>query len=283
MQSDPRNHLYLHYLNFLSEFKPEIFVFENVPGLTSAKNGEIYSDFYKKIQNLGYKLNPKPEILNAKNFGVLQERKRIICVGIKKEHDSSSIKFGNYVSKYSINDLFQDLPLLEPGMGIDGSQPYEAIMPSKYLKEAQIRNDEKSVRHHFARPHNDRDREIYRIAIKKWTEYHQRLHYDQLPDHLKTHKNQSSFLDRFKVVNGNGISHAIVAHLSKDGHYFIHPDISQARSITVREAARIQSFPDNFLFEGPMTAKFIQIGNAVPPLMAEGIAREIKKIISGIY
>lgn len=282
MRNDPRNLLYLHYLRFIKKYQPEIFVFENVPGLISAKNGEIYADFLKRIDKLGYYTNPEPHILNAKDFGALQNRKRIIFIGWKKEHDLQYPDFRKDESKYKVWDLLKDLPVIEPGEGSDGPQRYRAVRPSEYLRTYGIRNDQKFIRHHKARSHIERDREIYRIAIKMWNENKKRLRYDELPENLMKHNNRVSFLDRYKVVNGEGLSHAVVAHLSRDGHYFIHPDIDQARSLTVREAARLQSFPDDYLFEGPRTAQYVQIGNAVPPLMSEGIAREIRNILECI-
>ena len=141
-----------------------------------------------------------------------------------------------------------------------------------------IRTRDDVLTWHIARRQIDRDREIYRIAIRKWFGDHERLTYGELPAELRTHKNTASFLDRYKVVErDNNACHTMVAHISKDGHYYIHPDIDQARSISVREAARIQSFPDNFFFEGPRTAAFVQIGNAVPPLLAKAIAKAIKQ------
>ena len=128
----------------------------------------------------------------------------------------------------------------------------------------------------MARTNLERDRDIYRLAIKAWKDEGKRLKYTDLPDELTTHNNRTSFLDRFKVVADDiSASHTMVAHISKDGHHYIHPDIKQARSISVREAARIQSFPDNFHFERSRTAAFRQIGNAVPPLLARTIAEAL--------
>ena len=138
---------------------------------------------------------------------------------------------------------------------------------------------------HVARPHTSQDKEIYKIAVRKWDSKKERLDYNDLPDHLKTHNNRHSFFDRFKVVAKDlSYSQTVVAHISKDGHYYIHPDIYQNRSITVREAARLQSFPDDYYFEGVKecanrTAAFKQIGNAVPPLMAWEIAKLIKPLL----
>ncbi len=283
MRDDPRNHLYLHYLKYLKEFEPRLFVFENVPGLISAKNGEIFRDLLNRLDKLGYSTDSNLRIVNSKNFGVLQERKRIIFIGWKKDQDCEYPEFPEMTPESKVWDILVDLPKLEPGAGTEGPQKYRRGRPSNYLRDTGIRNGEMFVRSHAARIHNERDREIYRRIICKWNTEKKRVKYNELPEELKTHRNRSSFLDRFKVVDGDSLSHSVVAHASKDGHYFIHPDIDQARSITVRELARIQSFPDNYLFEGPRGAQYIQIGNAVPPLMAEGIATEIVRMLDTMH
>ena len=148
--------------------------------------------------------------------------------------------------------------------------------------ETGIRDKYDVLTWHVARTNLERDREIYRMAVKLWKKEKKRLKYTDIPDELATHNNRNSFLDRFKVVADDlPATHTMVAHISKDGHYYIHPDIKQARSISVREAARIQSFPDNFFFEGSRTAAFRQIGNAVPPLLAKTIATALLEQFEG--
>ena len=171
---------------------------------------------------------------------------------------------------FTVNDLLADLPKLTPGQG---ATEYRTTGWSQCVTETAMRTAEDVLTLHNSRPNKERDIEIYKRAIELWNDGHKRLNYNDLPEELKTHKNRHSFVDRFKVVEGDEpCCHTVLAHLSKDGHYFIHPDMEQHRSITVREAARIQSFPDSYFFEGPRTAQFIQVGNAVPPLMAKGIA-----------
>lgn len=139
-------------------------------------------------------------------------------------------------------------------------------------------NDTEPVTFHQARPHTEQDLEIYRIVVDTWNRTGTRVSYVDLPENLRTHQNTASFLDRFKVVAGNlPYAQTIVAHIARDGHYFIHPDIEQNRSITPREAARIQTFPDNYCFESKKgtpsrTLAFKQIGNAVPVCLAYHIA-----------
>jgi len=276
MDKDPRNELYKMYTKFLSRYQPRMFVFENVMGIKTARNGEAFRNLQSHLKRVGYEI--EVNVLNAKDFGVLQNRRRMIIVGWLKGTDYHYPGFPKLSVNAIVNDVLSDLPALKRGQELNEYRADAKI--NHYLDRFQIRTDKNVLTHHVCRPNKDRDVEIYRRTIEAWNDNHKRLNYNDLPDDLKTHKNRSSFVDRFKVVEGDmEYSHTILAHLSKDGHYFIHPDIEQCRSISVREAARLQSFPDNYYFEGPRTAQFVQIGNAVPPLMAKGIAEQIKILL----
>lgn len=276
MENDPRTLLYLQYGKFLKEFKPMGFVFENVPGLLSAKKGEHFQNLQEYFDELGYKVHYK--MLDASNYGVLQVRHRIILVGWKKEKDLGYPVIEQKRASAVINDILNDLPELKAGE-VKKVAKYRAPSNS-YLEESGIRSKEDEfVTENISRPVNENDANIYACAIKLWNKKHIRIKYTDLPKEYKTQKNENSFLDRFKVVDGQGYAHTVVAHLAKDGHYYIHPSLDDCRSISVREAARMQSFPDNFYFEGSRSAMFKQIGNAVPPLMAKSIAESIKSIL----
>jgi len=279
MESDPRNHLYKLYVKFLEKYEPNMFVFENVPGILSAKNGEYLSKIFKAVQNVGYEVAiPPKNHLNAKDFGVLQDRKRVIIIGWKKELKLQYPDFEITSNNFQIlKDLFSDLKPLNNGQGTLNAMEY-AKPTTEYLKQSNIRNGSEFVTQHIVRPNNINDLEIYQIAIEQWNKG-KRLIYAELPKRLIKHSNTTSFVNRFQVVNGKGISHTVVAHIAMDGHYYIHPDKHQNRSISIREAARIQSFPDDYFFEGSRTSAFKQIGNAVPPLMAQKIAKKLKQIL----
>lgn len=268
MSKDPRNELYKLYARVLKRYQPRMFVFENVMGISSANAGATFKNLTKYLRRVGYEIEYHEQ--NSKDFGVLQNRRRMIIVGWLKNSGMSYPTFLKKETTFTVNDLLADLPKLTPGQG---ATEYRTTGWSQCVTETGIRTSEDVLTLHNSRPNKERDIEIYKRAIELWNDGHKRLNYNDLPEELKTHKNRHSFVDRFKVVEGDEpCCHTVLAHLSKDGHYFIHPDIEQHRSITVREAARIQSFPDSYFFEGPRTAQFIQVGNAVPPLMAKGIA-----------
>lgn len=284
MVGDSRNYLFEQYAIYLEKYQPKMFVFENVLGLKSAKKGYYLSEMEKRFSEKGY--NIKLFTLEAKNFGVLQNRKRIIILGwLKKEKiivpNLEAIKIEH---DFQVNSLLTDLPTIRAGEGKDKFLKYKTSTTA-YLEQFELRNGIDVLTQHVARPHRELDKEIYKEAVRKWNLKKERLNYNDLAEDLKTHQNRTSFFDRFKVVAADlPYSQTVVAHIAKDGHYYIHPDIKQNRSISVREAARLQSFPDDYYFEGEKeganrTAAFKQIGNAVPPLMARAIAEKIKAIL----
>lgn len=289
VEKDPRNELYKYYVQFLQRYKPKMFVFENVLGLFTAKKGEPFKDLRELVNGIGYEM--QPQVQNASEHGVLQKRQRVIIVGwlrdeknSKGEHYSYPLLMKEETPYAVLKDLFSDLPPRKAGEGSlrEIVNYTKALGEMPYLRESDIRSDILNfTTQHVARPHNANDREIYCLAIRQWREKKRQLDYSKLPPHLQTHKNTKSFLDRYSVVEPDSCSHTVVAHISKDGHYYIYPSpnptIETARSITVREAARLQSFPDDYFFEGSRGAAFKQIGNAVPVLLAYKIAKELKK------
>lgn len=273
MKNDKRNYLYKQYIKFLNRYNPKLFVFENVLGLLSAQSGQIFTSMKEEFLNAGYNIDYR--ILDSSNFGVLEKRHRIILMGWRKDIEFSYPDFtSENKGKHTIRELFMDLPKIKSGESYEKSD--YAYDPNACLVETNVRKDWDVLTQHISRPNNKRDLEIYKKCVQVWNDEGRKLKYNELPNELITHKNIKSFLDRFNVVPYDDICHTVVAHISKDGHYYVHPDIEQNRSISVREAARIQSFPDDFYFESSRTAAFKQIGNAVPPLMAECIAKIIK-------
>jgi DNA (cytosine-5)-methyltransferase 1 len=278
MKGDKRNYLFSRYADFLLHYQPKYFVFENVLGLITAGNAEYLNEMLETFSDMGYSVTV--DTLNAEDFGVLQKRRRVIIIGRKVDNDDTHFQFPELKkteNKWQIkNDLFFDLPSLKHGEELHIAKYVKPI--NDYLKKTKTRNGVDFTTQHITRKHNQRDLEIYSIAIDKWLHGKKRLKYDELPSRLQTHNKKDIFLDRFKVVDPGGHSHTVVAHIAKDGHYYIYPDKKQVRSISVREAARIQSFPDDYFFEGGRTAAFKQIGNAVPPLMAQAIAQKLKEL-----
>ncbi len=278
-ETDERVYLYKFYAKFLEAYSPNFFIFENVKGLLSYKDfldqallPEILNEFESKGYNVEYR------IINSEEFGVPQKRERVFIFGIKKSCGISAREFFDGLQKYkessiNIGDLFQDLPKMQSG---EESNRYSNFKPVEFVSR-NIRNGNYVLSQNIVRPNNLRDKKIYKLVVEAKNEGGN-LKYNELPEALRTHKNDQHFLDRFKCLDEKKRAHTLVAHISKDGHYYIHPDKEQNRSISVREAARIQTFPDNYYFESSRTAALKQIGNAVPVVLAKKIAMGIDDI-----
>ncbi len=310
MELDKRHYLYEHYLKVLEYIQPDFFVFENVPGLITAevKGEKIFKKMLDDFRNISpsyeiapsfdeYSRNPRQYLLDSSNYGVPQKRKRIIFVGYKRSLLDSNPKVKDVFKKllkprasrfwgYDVSSAIGDLPPLKPGCGSDG---WHSVYPQREVSpyQSKMRDNSPGVINHKARTHMDSDLQRYRFFIEHHKNGNGAATLSDLilerPDLTPSHRNLDEFSDRFKVQWWNRLASTVTAHIHKDGHYYIHPDINQCRSFTVREAARCQSFPDNFKFEGKRTEQFKQVGNAVPPLLAFAIARVILDQLTKIY
>jgi len=280
MKKDYRNYLFEAYCKVLEELNPNFFVFENVPGLLSAKpNGKpITWEIEKSFEASGYHTGKisKDIMYNLINFGGAQKRKRVIVFGIKKEafSDPASVveNFHKNLRSYfkgpsNVQEAIGDLPPLYP-------------LNDHAVTKRQSHENNSEDYMHVSRFHNARDISIFKLlandVLSKNPQYNttkalKKLYFEKVGKEAKVHK--------YYVLRKNEPSNLIPAHLYKDGLRHIHPDPKQARSITAREAARLQTFPDDYVFKGSRTDWFRMIGNAVPPLMSSCIAKAIKKTL----
>ena len=291
MSEDPRNYLFENYLEVLNHYKPKMFIFENVKGLLTAhpKGVDIF-DLIIRDMSKTYKVvsNKETILLNAVNYGVPQNRERVILCGIRNDIDVEPEEFykkliptHSVVAKeglkpaVTVREAIADLPKLLPGEGTEIIDFNETKF-NDYLLQIR-RKDFGKLYQHVARKHNENDRERYRI-LSEHGNWQLKDLAEVRPDLV--HHDPKHFGHRYTVQEWDKPGRTVVAHLYKDGNLFIHPDSVQERTFTVREAARIQSFPDDFFFEGSRTEQFKQVGNAVPPLMAEAFAVTMKEMLS---
>ncbi len=252
---DPRNKLYLSYIRLVEEIQPKAFVIENVPGLVSLFGGQIKDSIIKKLSDLGY--NVRYEILCSSDYGVPQSRRRVVFVGLK----NGVFKYPDPLKNQVTCEMaISDLPSLENELG-EEEQVYKTLAENDYQKLMRTRSD--VVKNHVAAEHSQKVQNIISLVPDGGN-------YKDLPECYKNSRNFHVAWTRFNSKKP--------APTIDTGHRH-HFHYKYNRVPTVRECARLQSFPDDFIFLGNKTQQFRQVGNAVPPLMAQAVAEKLKEYI----
>lgn len=287
MENDYRNYLFEKYIEVVKRFKPFLTVFENVPGMLSAAPGgvSIVERVKETFSEAGYDIIGDIKgyaQVEASDYGVPQFRKRLVIIGLKKgayKKDAQEILKEYYTKilpsyksskKFTVADAIFDLPKMKVIQEQEGKTSH--ALSDNYL----------FVKNHIPRYHNKRDVEILReLALDASLGANRKYGTIAALKQLYTQKTgKISNIHKYFVLPSDKPSNTIVSHLYKDGLRHIHPDPDQARSITPREAARLQSFPDDFEFLGSMGDQYKMIGNAVPPKLAAVIASSVYDLIA---
>jgi len=315
---DPRNDLYLVFISFLNRYNPKLVLIENVKGMTSVAN---YREMIESsLDSAGYIAGS--QILNAKDFGIPQNRERIFFIGIKKDDalknnitpEQVFLKIKEYKTKQvTVAQAIDDLPIIssnhksnnyrrEAEISFEDNLSFGMDISDKVYKELLIANsgyrnvinryrnrmkNPKYLYNHKSRYNNDRDLFIYKNLVpgKYLDDPSNELALSKVTYGVTNENGKrkiSSFKDKYFKLDDNGVSKTILSHLEVDGNSYVHPG-KNPRSISPREAARLQSFPDWYQFKGSTRKQFRQIGNAVPPLLAKIIAREFRNVLDIIY
>ena len=280
---DPRNHLYKSYVEVVKKVHPIFFVMENVKGMLSVAE-QVKEDF----RAIGYSV--ECHILNAKNFGVPQNRERLIyignCLGVDNEQIFNEIfALSENIPEHNLGDALFALRELkasrvknstesgsiESGYKIEKNNITETNDYISYINQDRGVN---VVSNHKARYNNDRDIEIYGRM-----EPGDRSDDPKIADIMPYARRNGIFKDKYFKLENDKVCKTITAHMKFDCNMYIHP--TQARGLTPREAARVQSYPDDYFFRGAYTKTYMQIGNSVPPLLGRAIAHVIKSHMKG--
>lgn len=290
MKNDYRNYLFERYIEIVKFFKPKFFVFENVVGLLSAApDGTPITDkIYTAFREAGYHVTPnfRKALFDVADYGIPQHRKRVIILGISELYfgdkcdtmvdDFYQIILPSLKGKArTVKDAIGDLPPL---------YPMEAPIKNGNCKFSHIQNDGAFFLNHTPRFHSNRDIEVFRLLaddIKSGKR--EFVSIEKLKELYTKVTGKHSNIHKYYVLREDEPSNTIPAHLYKDGMRHIHPDPDQARSITPREAARLQTFPDDFEFLGATMAQYKMIGNAVPVDFAAIIAEALYKLYTSDY
>lgn len=279
-ESDPRQTLYKCYMNFVRELKPAMFVMENVVGLLSVKRSEtkLIDTILKEMDGLGYEVRsvvkpdvetPRDYVVKCEQYGVPQRRHRVILLGVRRD---LGLETGTLPKRATatVHDAIGDLDMSWDTVNGWYRRRFLKLFPEG--PDIVFNHDKRTV--------NAGDAERYRYFATFGGKHGFSPKIFDIPaELLPPHKNLKNldkgtvaFADRYRVQVWNKPSTTVTAHIAKDGNGYIHPDAEQCRSLTVREAARLQTFPDDYVFLGGRTNAYKQVGNAVPPLLAYQIA-----------
>ncbi len=289
MRDDYRNYLFESYLRIVDYYRPKAFVFENVPGILSAKPGKdglpIIDRIKDAFNHARYTVidDLSKAVVDMTEYGVPQKRKRVIILGLNRDiygercpkmlNDFYNVHLPSQKEELmTVEEAIGDLPRLMP---LDEPIRWEGRRLSHSLPNPMING-------HISRFHSRRDIDVFRMLEEDIESgRNQYMSTESLRELYTSLTGRDSNIHKYHVLRWDEPSNLIPAHLYKDGLRHIHPDSAQARTITVREAARLQTFPDEYIFHGSQTDSFKMIGNAVPPKFAEKAAIALYEVIRG--
>ena len=285
MENDYRNYLFEHYLSIVDRYQPDLFIFENVPGiLSAAPHGKKVSEIIpKEFAKKGYIIidDLKKAIVNASDYNVPQNRKRVILVGIREK------SFEGYDIQDLLNDFYKNILPSHKGKkkltvkdAIGNLPPLTAFWDDEHhSKKISHSTPDCEVSWHEPRYNNTRDMETFKTLAEDVESGRYYFDSQKIAELYEEKIGSKSPIHRYHVLEPNMPSTTIIAHLYKDGNRFIHYDSKQARTITPREAALLQSFDSDFEFVGSRGNVYEMIGNAVPPQLAKALAISVVELL----